>query len=196
MKHLATLAPTRLLAFFVLLLLPAPRAIAADARDESLSGRKVATVTTSLITPFFDAYYLEGKIRASKNFAVAINASALSIEKGDWTTRAGTVGAGVDYFFQGDALRRWYVEAIGELWLASPRHGPSGSIAPFGMGYAGIALIGYQFVFDLGLVVDLGMGAVAFHLPAAAAETAGGSVSAQATTSVYPAAKLNVGWAF
>lgn len=198
MRNLAARVACRRLPLFalaLLLFLDLP-ALAADPRDESSGRSKTVTVTTSLITPFFDAYYLEGKIRAPKNFAAVINASYLSIAKGDWTTRSGTVGAGVDYFFGGDTLRRWYVEAIGEVWFASPRHDPSGETAPLGIGYAALALVGYQFVFDVGLVVDLGVGGVAFHLPGASVQTAAGSASSQSTTTVYPAGKLNVGWAF
>ena len=82
------------------------------------------------------------------------------------------------------------------MWLSSWRHEPSGEVAPLGLGYAGIALVGYQFVFDRGPVVDLGAGVVAFHLPSAHVDAGGGSVSSEALTSVYPAAKVNVGWAF
>ena len=154
------------------------------------------TLATSLVTPFFGAYYLEGKVRASSSFALVLNASYLTLEHDDWKTRAGTVGVGAEYFFQGDALRRWYVEAIGEVWFESRRHEPSGGVAPVGVGYAGIALVGYQFVFDRGPVIDLGAGVVGFHLPRAHVEAGGASVSSEALTKVYPAAKVNVGWAF
>lgn len=198
MSHLAPLVAKRCLTLVVLalLLFGSLPALAADAGNEPPVPRRTATLTTSLVTPFFDAYYLEGKVRAPKGFAVVVNASYLSIAKADWTTRAGTIGAGADYFFQGDALRRWYVEAIGEVWFTSPRHDPSGTVAGFALGYAGFALVGYQFVFDFGAVLDLGVGVVAFHLPRATVETSGGSASSPAATTVYPAGKLNVGWAF
>jgi hypothetical protein len=153
-------------------------------------------MTTSLVTPFFGAYYLEGKARASRSFAVVLNASYLTLEDHDWTHRAGTLGAGADYFFQGDALRRWYVEAIAEVWLSSSRYAPSGNVAPMGLGTAGIALVGYQFVFSRGPVVDLGAGVVAFHLPSAHVESTGGSVASEPLSRIYPAAKVDVGWAF
>jgi hypothetical protein len=171
-----------------LLLGTAARAASAD--------EKKASIATSLITPFFGAYYLEGKVRASRSWALVLNTSYLTMDNGAWKVRAGTVGAGVEYFFQGDALRRWYVEAIGELWLTSSRHAPSGETAPFGVGTAGIALVGYQLVFDRGPVIDLGVGVVAFHVPGARVELAGGPASSEALTAVYPAAKIIVGWAF
>jgi hypothetical protein len=198
MKRLAPLIAKQFLGLLVLIpvMLLGPGALAADNRDESHPSPKTATVGTSVITPFFGAYLVEGKIRASKNFAASFIASYLSTEKDAWKSRAGTVGAGLDYFFQGDALRRWYVEAIGELWLVSPRHVPSGSVAPMGIGYAVLAVVGYQLVFDRGPMVDLGAGVVAFHLPGATVEAAGGSFSSQANTTVYPVAKISVGWAF
>jgi hypothetical protein len=179
----------------VLLARPLP-VFGAEPGTEAPVRPRTATIATSLVTPFFDAYYLEGKIRAPGGFAAVVNTSYLSISRGDWTTRAGTIGVGADYFFQGEALRRWYVEAIAELWLVSPRHAPSGAVAGFAPGYAGVALVGYQLVFDRGPMIDVGIGVVAFHLPGATVETASGSVSSQATTTVYPAGKLNVGWAF
>jgi hypothetical protein len=154
------------------------------------------SIATSLVTPFFDTYYLEGKIRASDSLAVVVNTSYLTLRTDDWKTRAGTVGAGVDYYFRGSALRGWYLEVIGEAWLASKRHQPSGEVAPLGVGYAGIALAGYQFIFARGPIVDLGAGVVAFHLPSAGVELGGGPISSGTLTRIYPAAKINVGWSF
>ena len=171
------------------------RASASEAQEPPPPGRTVS-VSTSLITPFFGAYYLEGKFRASRSFAVVLNTSYLTLKNHDWKNRAGTVGVGAEYFFQGDALHGWYVEAIGEVWLTSWRHEPSGQVEPLGLGTAGIALGGYQFVFDRGPVIDLGAGVVAFHLPGAHVDAAGGPVSSAPFTRVYPAAKINVGWAF
>jgi hypothetical protein len=188
---------TRILASLVLVVLVlvlVPHQASASEPAEPRTTRETVTLVTSLVTPFFGAYYLEGKIRASSSVALAVNASYLTLEHDAWKTKAGTVGAGVAYFFQGDALRRWYVEAIGEIWVASRRHEPSGGIAPLGVGYAAIALVGYQFVFEAGPVVDLGAGVVAFHLPSAHVEAAG--ASSEALTKIYPAAKVDVGWAF
>jgi hypothetical protein len=185
-----------LFAAFVLLVSATAEGAGADLPAARQANRDVATLTTSLVTPFFGAYYLEGKVRASSLFGVLLNTSYLSVENHDFRARSGTVGVGVDYYFQGHALRGWYVEAVGELWLASWRHEPSGEVAPVVPGYAGIALVGYQFVFDAGPVLDLGAGAVAFHVASADVEVSGASVSSGAVTKLYPAAKLNVGWAF
>lgn len=160
------------------------------------AARPALSLATSLITPFFGAYYLEGKLRASSSFAVVLNTSYLTLANGDWKNRAGTLGAGAEYFFGGDALHGWYVEAIGELWLSSWRHEPSGQVAPVGLGSAGIALAGYQWTFDRGPVIDLGAGVVAFHLPGAHVASGDGPASSEPLTRVYPAAKVNVGWAF
>jgi hypothetical protein len=178
------------------LILAWARTASASEAGESRAARETMSISTSVVTPLFDAYYLETKVRASGSFAAIFNASYLTLENHDWTDRAGTVGAGVDYFFQGDALHRWYVEGIGEIWFSSWRHGSSGEVAPVGLGYAGIALVGYQFVFHHGPVIDLGAGAVAFHLPSVHVENASGSVSSESLTKLYPAAKVDVGWAF
>ena len=199
MKRRAKRLPARCLALLALLIvvdLVDPEAASASEPKQSGAARKTVTLATSLVTPFFSAYYLEGKVAASRSVAVVLNTSYLTLENDDWKDRAGTIGAGVDYFFQGDALRRWYVEAIGEVWFSSWRHEPSGGVAPLGLGYAGIALVGYQFVFDRGPVVDLGAGVVAFHLPSARVEVDGDYFSSEALTKLYPAAKINVGWAF
>ena len=98
--------------------------------------------------------------------------------------------------FGGDALRGWYVEGIGELWCSSWRHEASGELAPVVVGYAGIVLAGYEFVFDAGPVIDLGAGVVAFHAPSARIELDGDALTSRALTRVYPAPKVDVGWAF
>lgn len=177
-------------------ILACARTAAASEPSESPAAPETVSISTSVVTPIFDAYYLETKVRASGSFAAIFNASYLTLENHDWTDRAGTVGAGVDYFFQGDALHRWYVEGIGEIWFSSWRHGSSGEVAPVGLGYAGIALVGYQLVLHHGPVVDLGAGAVAFHLPSVHVQSASGSVSSESLTKLYPAAKVDVGWAF
>ena len=177
----------------LLLLQPAA---AQPAKPTEAPAEHTVSLTTSLVTPFFSAYYLEGKLRATGKLALVLNASFLTLERDDWQTRTGTVGVGVDYFFQGHALRGWYVEGIGELWFSSWRHEPSNQRAPLVLGYAGVAVVGYQIVFDFGPVLDLGAGAVAFHTPPAHVELASGSVSSGALTQFYPAVKLDVGWAF
>jgi len=188
---------TRCLAILVTLMFaPSGTASAVESTTSTVAAQDTATVATSLITPFFSAYYLEGKLRASRSVALVLNASYLTLENDGWKARSGTFGVGGDYFFQGDALRRWYVEVIGEAWVSSQRHEGSGAVAPVGLAYAGVALVGYQFVFDRGPVIDVGAGFVAFHLPSAHVDTAGGSFSSQALARLYPAAKINVGWAF
>lgn len=158
--------------------------------------RESVTIATSVVTPFFGTYYLEGKVRASHALALVFNASYLVLENHGWKTKSGTIGVGVDYFFQSDALRRFYLEGIAEAWFASQRHEPSGEVAALGLGYAGVALVGYEFVWEFGLVLDLGAGAVAFRLPSARVEVDGAPVTSEALWRVYPAVKANVGWAF
>lgn len=152
-------------------------------------------VSASVITPFFGAYEVEATARASDALGLVVNASYLSLANDDWKTRTGTVGAGVNYYLRGSALRRWYVEVIGELMFSSWRHQPSGGVAPLVLGYSGIALVGYKFVWDRGPVLDVGAGIVALRFPSARLELAGGGVSSGAFTRVYPAVKVNVGWA-
>jgi hypothetical protein len=69
--------------------------------------------------------------------------------------------------------------------------------AGFGRAALAIALIGYRYVFPFGLLLDAGAGGVAIHFPSARVALAdGGFAASQAFTNVYPAVKLNVGWAF
>jgi hypothetical protein len=168
----------------------------AAAPDSSQADRETVAIVTSVVTPFFGAYYLEGEVRASDSFGLLLNTSYLSLENDDWKVRAGTVGAGVDYYFAGDALRGWYAEAIGEVWFSSWRHEPSMQVAPIVVGYAAVAIVGYQFVCDLGPVLDIGAGATAFHVPGAHVPVAGAPVSSDSLTKIYPAAKVDLGWAF
>ena len=91
-------------------------------------------LTASLVTPFFDAYEAEAAVRVSNAFGVVFNTSYLSLANDGWKTKTGTVGAGVNYYLLGSALRRWYLEAIGELVFSSWRHEPSGKVAPIVLG--------------------------------------------------------------
>lgn len=177
------------------LLLSAGSALAADAEAPAAAPESVS-VTASLVTPFFGAYEAEAKIRASESFALLVNSSYLTLEHDDWETKTGTVGAGLNYYFARSALRGWYVDAVAELMFSSWRHEPSSEVAPLVLGYTGIAGVGYQFVCDAGPVLDLAAGVVALHFPSAHIEQADGTLSSGAFTNVYPAVKVNVGWAF
>jgi hypothetical protein len=177
----------------LLLLLP-PKPVAAEPA-ESHADPKTATLTTSLVTPFFGAYYLEGNVRASNALAALFNVSYLSLDNEDWTTNTGTVGAGVSYYCNGEALRGWYAEAGSELLLSSWRHQPSGKVAPIVPGFSVAAVLGYRFIWS-GPVLDLGAGAVVLHFPRAQVETATGTTPSDTLTKVYPVLKLNAGWAF
>lgn len=178
----------------VVLLVPQPASAAEP--EEPRAGHESAIVTASLVTPFFGAYEAEATVRVSNAFAVVVNTSYLTLANDGWKTRTGTVGAGVNYYLRGNALRRWYLEAIGELMFSSWRHEASGKVAPLGLGYTGIAVGGYKFVWDRGPVLDVGAGVVVFHLPSAQVEVVGATASSAAFTRVYPAVKVNVGWAF
>ncbi len=157
---------------------------------------KTSTLQTDLITPFFTTYYLEGNIAVSKDFALLVNTSYLLLEDGDWSIQAATLGVGVSYYFQGQAPRRWYVEAVGEANLSSWRHKPSERVAPLTLGATAVSVAGYRFIFDGGFVVDTALGALVLHLPGARATTDAGAVTSKTITRLIPAAKLNIGWAF
>ena len=73
---------------------------------------------------------------------------------------------------------------------------PRTQVAPIVIGYAAVAIVGYQFVCDFGPVLDIGAGATAFHVPRAQVPVAGAPVSSDVLTKIYPAAKVNLGWAF
>ncbi len=164
--------------------------------DDSPPARKSVTLQTDLITPFFGAYYLEANVRVSSHFGVLFNTSYLAFPNGDWKSRTGTFGVGLTYHFGGEALRGWYVEGVGEANLSSWRNEPSGQVAPLGVGWTGILVGGYRFVWNSGFVLDLAAGLVVLHLSSARVTTAEGVVASDALTRVYPAAKLGVGWAF
>ena len=174
-----------------------PGAASADERAAPTAGRESVTLTTSLVTPFFSAYEVEAALRASHALGVVVNASYVSLASNDsWKAKIGTVGAGVNYYFLGTALRRWYVQGITELMFASWRHEPSGEVAPLVLGCTGVFVAGYQFVWDAGPVLDVGAGLVVFHSPSAHVDFSGGSASSGAFDRLYPAVKVNVGWAF
>jgi hypothetical protein len=197
MEHRSKQIPARryLALLVALTLLDASTASSAEP-EGSRAGRQSVTVTTSLVTPFFGAYELEATILASNTFGLLFNTSYLSLSNGDWKTSTGTLGAGVNYYFLGSALRGWYVEAVGELMVSSWRHQPSREVAPIVLGYTGIAVLGYQLAWDCGFVLDVGAGLVALHFPSAQVELAGSAVASGALTRLYPAIKLNVGWGF
>lgn len=169
--------------------------------DQPHTGQKAVTVQTDLITPIFGCYYLEADVRASDRFSVLINSSYLPVENHDWKAKAGTLGVGTSYYFQGESLRRWYVEGVGEANLAWWRHEPSGKVASMSVGYTGVAVVGYRFIWNSGAVLDAAVGVVGLHLPSVQVKDTDGTgssytVSSDPVNKVYPAAKLNVGWAF
>lgn len=171
------------------MILSARPAVAA-AEDEQLA------ITTSLITPFFGAFYLEADLRASNVLGVLLNASYLTLDEADWTTETVTLGAGLLYHWQGTALRGWYVEASSELLFSSWSHVPSSETAPIELGFSVTAVAGHRFVCDFGPVLDVALGLVVLHFPSADLATDDGMLSSPELTRFYPALKLGVGWAF
>lgn len=184
------------LSFAFMLLGSAPANAAESPPDTPPDDRKRFLVATSLVTPMFGAYYIEGNLRLSDRFSALVNGSRLTLDREDWSTQTNSVGAGLDYYFQGEALRKWYVEAQGELLISSWKHDPSGASASVAFGATGTALVCYRFVSDFGPVLDLGAGVVALRFPGARADTPNGPVTLNAFTHVYPALKVSVGWAF
>lgn len=178
------------LGFFLLMARPAHSAPDAERPV------KTVTFTTNLLSPFFGAYYVDATLRASRAFGILLDASYFAIDNGAFRTHTGTVGAGFSYYFQGDALRRWYVEANTELMLSHWRHEPSGNTASLVPGFTFGSVAGHRFIWDSGAVLDFAAGAVMMHFPSARVETDAGPVSSKALTRVYPAIKVNVGWAF
>ncbi len=189
-------APHVRAAVLVALTLAGAQPALAEVAEEAPLPPKAVTLQTDLITPLFSAYYLEANVRLSDHFGLLVNTSYLSLDNDSWKARTGTLGAGLSYYFEGEALRRWYVEAVGEVSLSSWRHEPSGEVAPVGLGSTGIAVAGYRFIGDCGAVLDLAAGVVVLHLPGTHVTTDDGVISASALTNVYPAAKASVGWAF
>jgi len=159
--------------------------------------REVITVTTNVVAPFFDVFPIEANLRLTNHFVLVLNGSHFSLSTGDWSSRINAAGLGVSYHFQASAPRRWYVEAIAELLLASWRNGEDPSDpAPLVMGSSLSALGGYRFIWETGPVLDLGLGIARVHVPSATAETESGPASSGQVTRYYPAPKVNLGWAF
>jgi hypothetical protein len=196
MKHPGSLRISARWSLCVVPLLPllAPRQAAAEPAPRA-EGKSV-TVTTNVLSPFFGAWYLAANVRASKSVGVLFNASYFSVENDHWKTHTGTLGAGLSYYFQGEALRRWYVEGFSELMLSRWRHEPSGNTAAPVAGFTVGSVVGHRWVWELGPVLDLAAGAVMLHFPSARVETDAGTLSSKAFTRLYPAVKVDVGWAF
>jgi hypothetical protein len=185
----------------VALVLAAKSALAQPAavveRAKPSSQRETVIFTTNLLSPFFGAYTLDASVRASNHWAVFVNSSYFSLENGDWKTHSGSIGAGVQYYFQGEAMRRWYAEGFTELLLSRWRHEPSGSTASSVVpGVSLGSVLGYRWLWEPGLVLDLAGGAVLMHFPSAHADTDAGAIASEAFWRLYPAVKLNLGWAF
>ena len=170
--------------------------IANAAPDEPHRTSARVLMATSLVTPLFGAYYFEVNARLSGAVGGLVNVSRLSLENGDWTATGHTIGTGLGLYFNGDALRAWYVEAVGEVLLNTWRHEPSGKTADLGVGGTMYVMAGYRFIHELGPVLDVGVGAVGLRAPGAHVDTSAGPVSLDAKTSIYPAVKANVGWSF
>ena len=174
----------------------APEEAARPATPARPAAPDAVTLTTSLITPFFGAYYVESKLRATKSFDLLFDVSYLTLENGDFETQTFTVGAGPSYHFGGNAARRWFVDVNLELMFSPWRHMPSGEVSPVEVGYSGALLVGYRIACELGPVLEIGAGVVALHFPSTRVTTDTGDVTSDAFTRIYPAPKLAVGWAF
>jgi hypothetical protein len=196
MKRLGLLrvAQKSLFCFVPLVLLPV-RLRAAEP-PPAMPARKTVSVTTNVLSPFFGAYYLAANLRASSKLGVMLNSSYFSIDHGDWHTRTGTLGAGLSYYFEGEALSRFYLEAFSELMLSRWRYQPSGNTAPVEAGFSLGSVVGHRWLWQAGPVLDLAAGALVMHFPSAQADTSAGRISSEALTRVYPAVKVDVGWAF
>ena len=168
----------------------------ASAADEPHRTSARVLMATSLVTPLFGAYYFEVNARLSGGVGGLVNVSRLSLENGDWTSTGHTIGTGLGLYFNGDALRACYVEAVGEVLLNTWRHEPSGKTSSLGVGGTMYVMAGYRFIHDWGPVLDVGVGVVGLRAPGAHVETSVGPVSLDAKTSIYPAVKANVGWSF
>lgn len=166
-----------------------------NAKPEDEEPRERVTLTTSLVTPFFGAYELAANLRLTNHWGLLVNASTLVLDNSDWHTNTRTVGAGVTYCWSGTSLRGWYSNLVGEAMFSSWTHEPSGQNAPLVFGYTAIAITGYRFIWDLGPVVDVGLGAVALRFPSASVSDDGETFRSKALTKVYPAVKVSVGWA-
>ncbi|HKQ70402.1 MAG TPA: hypothetical protein VJT73_13730 [Polyangiaceae bacterium] len=175
---------------------PAPAPVAWVGQAAKPADHRTVTFTTNLLSPFFAAYYLDANLRASNRLGVLLNASYFSIDNEGWKTNTGTVGAGLSFYCQGDALRRWYVEASTEFMLSRWRHDASGKTAPLMPGFTVGSVVGYRWVSEFGPVFDLAAGAVLLHFPSARVDTDAGPISSNAFTRLYPAIKVNLGWAF
>jgi hypothetical protein len=167
-----------------------------DAGPQDQEPRESVTLTTSLVTPFFGAYEVAANLRLTDHWGLLVNASTLVLDNDDWHTNTRTVGAGVTYSWSGTSLRGWYSNVVGEAMFSSWSHEPSGQKAPLVFGYTAIAITGYRFIWDLGPVVDVGLGAVALRFPSASISVDGETLRSKALTKVYPAVKVSVGWAF
>ena len=183
------------LAPFSIVLLAVTATFTGPAAAESGDEKRVA-FTTNMLTPLFGAYYLDASLRLSSRFVLLFNTSYLTLSSGDWKTKTGTVGGGVLYHWQGTAMRRWYLEASSELLLSSWRYEPSGDTASIQPGFSLASVIGYRFIWDIGFVLDLAAGVVVLHFPSVDIDAASGPAASHALTRFFPAAKLNVGWAF
>lgn len=171
-------------------------AMAAEPPPPAPPAPKALTLSANLLSPFFGAYYFASNLRASSRLGILLNASYFSLENGDWKTHSGTLGAGLSYYLDDTALRGWYLEGFSEFMLSRWRHEPSGSRASVVPGFTLGAVVGYRWIWELGPVVDLGAGAVMLHFPSAHVDTDTGPLASPALTRLYPAIKLDAGWAF
>lgn len=169
---------------------------ARSATPPSQSPNESLTLTANIIAPLFGVYYAEGNIRFSRRIGMVVNVNHFSLESAEWTATATALGAGLSYYWQGEALRQWYIESVIEILLAEWRYdGSSNGTSSLLLGTSGSIIAGYRFICDFGLVVDLGVGLTVIHIPSSTAEANGERISPHPLTRLYPAAKVNAGWA-
>lgn len=173
-----------------------PEVASPTAKANEPADREHVSLGTSLVTPIFGAYLLEANVRLTEHWGLLVNTSYLVIDNADWSTKTGTLGAGVTYNWQGRGLRGWYSEVVGEIMFSSWTHDPTDAKSSIVLGYTGIFATGYRFIWDAGPVIDLGAGFVGLHFPSARASVDGATLESKPMTKYYPAVKAAVGWAF
>ncbi len=158
------------------------------------------SITVNPLALIFGIFNAEGNIRIADSLSFTVNGSYFSISSGYWKSTAFGIGGGLRYYWQGTAVHKWYVGPLLELDFASSKYtdpftGTTASGSATGISFGG--LVGYESIWDSGVVLDIGIGAQVVSIPSVTVDLGGGvSASSGDISATLPLIKLALGYAF
>ena len=165
------------------------------------------------INPFGTLFgrLLEANISVTPDLSIPFGGSFLSYDDGDDSFSFTKIGAGVRYYFKGEAIRGWYVGGLVDLYMVKAEQTAlavsgfsfvevKGEATATSIGFGG--LIGYQSIWGNGVTLDTGFGLQQLSSPDIDVDlkssdgTISSSSSIDGLSIMIPIIQLSIGYAF